>query len=176
MEIQTRAVAVNNLWSSKFTSNKPVVPMTHNLIKLYVHVVFCTKKRQPYLSEEIQEILFKYIGATCKNLDCWPIRIGGHKDHVHILCGLNKNISLSELVEEIKISSSRWLRNKNDVFRNFSWQQGYGGFSVGETDLPILRHYIETQREHHMFLTFEEEFKKLLVENEIEFDEALIWK
>ena len=150
--------------------------MSHTLVKLYVHVVFSTKKREPLLPRETEIDLFQYVGGICKSLECRPVQIGGHKDHIHILCALNKNISLMELVEEIKIESSRWIRSTFTGLKDFSWQQGYAGFSMDEDTLPILTHYIENQREHHAGITYEAELRKLLAAADVGVNDYLLWK
>jgi putative transposase len=150
--------------------------MSHTLAKIYVHIVFSTRKREPFLQAENEPALFNYISEICKSLECWPVRIGGHKDHIHILCSLSRKISLLELVEEIKISSTRWVRLRINGLKNFSWQQGYAGFSVDQDSVPIVSHYIENQRQHHAGVTFEAELRKLLAENDIGVQDHFLWK
>lgn len=150
--------------------------MTHTTSKVYLHIVFSTRKREPLIEREMKDSLFRYIGGICKSLQCPPVKIGGHNDHVHILCLLNRNLSMLELIEEIKIASSRWIRNRFAGLKNFSWQQGYAGVSVGDGEVPTLCHYIENQEQHHASLRFEDELKRLLVEHAIQFDEAAILK
>jgi putative transposase len=150
--------------------------MSHTIFKVYMHIVLSTKKRQPLITPENENPLYEYVHRICKSLECWPLSIGGSKDHIHILCRLSKDISVVELIEEIKISSTRWAKSKSCVPENFSWQQGFASFSVGEDDLPQLCHYIEKQKEHHAMMSFEEEYRKLLDENEVEYDNASIWK
>jgi putative transposase len=161
---------------AKFISTPITDPMGHTLVKAYVHIVFSTRKRQPLILPEIEMALHQQIASICRSLECLPLKVGGFKDHVHILCSLHKDISILELIEEVKITSSRWMRNKNDLFKNFYWQQGYGTFSLSESEIPVLSHYIENQRDHHSRMSFEDEFKRLLVENEIEYDEHVLWK
>jgi putative transposase len=139
--------------------------MTQTLVRNYIHIVLSTQKREPMIHLDLQDHLFKYIGGVCKNLECQPIRIGGFRDHVHILCALNKNLCLVELVEEIKIASARWVRNKFDPSSNFSWQRGYTGVSVARDELAKLSHYIETQKEHHSSMTLQAELQRLMMED-----------
>jgi REP element-mobilizing transposase RayT len=103
--------------------------MGQSLNKIYVHLVFSTKHRNPLITNSIKEDLFSYIGGICKNLECNPIQVGGEKDHVHILCLLSKKIALMELIEKIKSNSSKWIKTKGIEFENFYWQSGYGAFS-----------------------------------------------
>ena len=108
--------------------------MGQSLNKIYIHIVFSTKHRVPLISKEIEEELFSYLGGICKNLECNPIQIGGHKDHIHILCLLSKKIALMDLIEKVKTNSSKWIKTKGKEFENFYWQNGYGTFSVNPTD------------------------------------------
>jgi REP element-mobilizing transposase RayT len=150
--------------------------MSQGIVKAYLHIVFSTKRREPLIDGENENPLFNYVNGICRNLRCWPVRIGGHKDHIHILCHLHKDVPPTELIDQIKISTVKWMRSRFDSARNFSWQQGFACLSVSECELPVLSHYIETQREHHASLTYEAELRRLLVENDIEVDEHSMWK
>ena len=149
--------------------------MAQSLSKIRVHVIFSTKGRVPSLSSEIRPELYAYAATVLKNLECPAIQIGGTEDHVHILCTLSKNMSVAKLVEEIKKPTSRWLKSKGDRFREFYWQNGYGAFSVSQSDVKRVREYILNQEEHHRRVTFQEEFRKFLERYEVEFDEKHIW-
>ena len=111
----------------------------------------------PCLSSEIRPELYAYAVTVLKNLECPAIQIGGTENHVHILCTLSKNMSVAKLVEEIKKSTSRWLKSKGDRFREFYWQNGYGAFSVSQSDVKRVREYILNQEEHHRRVTFQED-------------------
>lgn len=93
--------------------------MGQSLNKIYVHLVFSTKHRNPLITDSIQEELFSYLGGICKGLECNPIQVGGYRDHVHILCLLSKKIALMKLVEEVKSHSSKWMKTKCSEFENF---------------------------------------------------------
>ncbi len=150
--------------------------MSHILVKNYVHIIFSTKKRQPWIRPDGEDKLYEYVSRVCKSLECMPARVGGHRDHIHILCNLHRSISLVDLVDEVKIASEKWVKSNLPQQQNFSWQQGYAGFSVGEDDVERLGHYIDHQKHHHVFLRFEDELRRLLTENEIQFDEHLMWR
>src|SRR5207302_5979465 len=103
------------------------------------------------------------------------IEVGVVEDHAHILCILSKTLSLSKLVEEVKTSSSKWLKTKGGALQSFHWQNGYGAFSVSESCLASVRGYIVSQEEHHRTQSFQEEFRRLLREHHVECDERYVW-
>ena len=150
--------------------------MSQGIVKTYLHIVFSTRKREPLIDRENESPLFNYVNGVCRSLRCWPVQIGGHRDHIHILCHLHKDVHPTELIDQIKIASVKWMRSKFDSSKNFSWQQGFACLSVSEGELPIVSHYIENQREHHASLTFEAELRRLVVENDIQVDEHSMWK
>ena len=149
--------------------------MGQSLNKIYVHLVFSTKHRAPLISKEIEEDLFSYLGGICKNLECNPIQVGGHQDHVHILCLLSKKIALMDLIEKVKSNSSKWIKTKGKELENFYWQNGYGAFSVNPTDIEVVKNYILNQEEHHSKKTFQEEFRAFLKKYNVEYDENYVW-
>lgn len=149
--------------------------MGQSLVKIYTHIVFSTKHRQPFITEEIELELFSYIGGICNRLNCQTITVGGYKDHVHILCLLSKKITTMKLMEEVKGHSSHWMKTKGEQYKNFYWQNGYGAFSVYSKDVDRVVQYIRSQREHHSGQSFQEEYRKILIENEMDFDEKYVW-
>jgi len=112
--------------------------MAQSLVKNYIHIVFSTKHRYPFIDKTIENELFNYLGGVCKNLECQPIIVGGHADHVHILCLLSKKITLAKLLEEVKSHSSKWIKTKSENYRNFYWQDGYGAFSVNPKEVDVV--------------------------------------
>lgn len=149
--------------------------MPQSLSKMLIHVVTSTKDRQPLLTETIRPQLYAYIAAILKEHESPAIKIGGTDDHIHILLALSKNYSLSKIAEEFKKSSSKWIKAKGAEFRDFSWQRGYGGFSVSQSQSDDVKHYIETQEEHHRRRTFQEEYREFLNRYGIVFDEKYVW-
>lgn len=149
--------------------------MPQSLVKNYVHIVFSTKYRQPLITTEIEPELYAYLGGICKNQNCMPIRVGGFVDHVHILCSLSKNIMLCTLLEHLKSHSSKWIKQRGDSFHSFRWQSGYGAFSVDWRGLDIVEEYIARQHEHHKLKKFQDEYRSLLNEYRITFDEQYVW-
>lgn len=149
--------------------------MSQSLSKIYVHIVFSTKHRETILNKKIQSELYSYFAGVLKEYESPAMKIGGTADHVHILCLLSKNYALAKIVEELKKSSSKWLKTKGTEFRSFYWQNGYGGFSVGQSGIDAVIQYIEKQEEHHRMMTFQEEYRKLMKKYRIEYDERYVW-
>jgi REP element-mobilizing transposase RayT len=116
-----------------------------------------------------------YLGGVLSNLGCQPIIIGGVADHVHILSALARTCSPADIVKEVKRSSSVWIKSKNPLVEEFSWQNGYGMFSIGFSQTPDVKRYIENQEEHHRKISFQEEFREFLRRYEVEFDERYVW-
>lgn len=149
--------------------------MGQSLVKNYVHIVFSTKHRQPLIQPYIEAELFKYLSGICYNLECFPVKVGGYLDHIHILCLHSKKIALMKLLEEVKSHSSKWMKTKDEQLSNFYWQDGYGSFSVNPTQIEVVRNYIERQREHHRKKTFQDEYRAFLKKYKVEYDERYVW-
>jgi putative transposase len=149
--------------------------MSQSLTQLFVHLVFSTKHRKPIITQEVQSELYNYMGGILNNLECSPIQIGGTTDHVHVLCVLSKKIATIKLIEELKKSSSKWIKFKGDNFSSFYWQDGYGAFSVGYTQIQVVQKYILRQEEHHSKITFQDEYRTFLKKYQIPYDERYIW-
>lgn len=149
--------------------------MSQSLSKLYVHIIFHTKDNQNLIKQDIEQELFAYMGGLLKNLRCVPIIINGTENHIHILCIMSKNITLADLLEELKRNSSKWIKTKGETYKEFFWQGGYGGFSVSQSKVDVVRNYIQNQKVHHKTETFKEEYIKFLKEYGIEYDEKYLW-
>ena len=149
--------------------------MAQTLVSLMLHVIFSTKNREPIITLEVEPELFAYMGGILKNHESRLLDAGGTADHVHLLISQSKNISLSSLMKDVKKDSSSWIKTKGREFRNFHWQDGYGGFSIGKSDIPELRKYIETQKEHHKKRSFQEELIQFLDEYGMEYDIRYLW-
>ncbi|MFN3409242.1 MAG: IS200/IS605 family transposase [Limisphaerales bacterium] len=150
--------------------------MPQSLAKILVHTVFSTKERRPFLRDPaLREELHRYLGGILLHHDCHPLIIGGVEDHVHILSTLSRTETASELVKEVKRGSSLWLKTKGPDLRDFAWQNGYGMFSIGFSQVTVVRKYIADQEQHHRKVTFQDEFRELLQRYEIEFDERYVW-
>jgi REP element-mobilizing transposase RayT len=149
--------------------------MAQSLVKNYLHIIFSTKHRETLIDEMIERELHSYLGGICKKLECFPVKIGGYTDHIHLLCMLSKKITLIKLLEDLKSDSSKWVKTIHDRYKNFYWQNGYGAFSVSPSDVATVKHYIEMQHEHHKTWSFQDEYRKILNEHQIEFDERYVW-
>jgi len=149
--------------------------MSQSLAKNTIHLVFGAKNRQLWLKEALQPRLHAYLAGIFKEWDSPAIVIGGHDDHIHALFLLSKNHALKKVVEEIKKSSSKWLKTIDTGLRDFAWQDGYGAFSVSESNVADVKAYIEHQAEHHRRMTFQDELRRLLVRHAIAVDERHLW-
>lgn len=149
--------------------------MGQSLVKNYIHIIFSTKFRAPLILESIENELYSYIGGICKQLECYPVKIGGYIDHIHILCMLSKKVPLIKLLEEVKAHSSKWIKTKDDSLKKFYWQNGYGAFSVNPYEIDKVIAYIENQKEHHRKKTFQDEYRAFLKKYTVDFDEKYVW-
>lgn len=149
--------------------------MAQSLVSNYVHIVFATKYRTPLIIPSIETELYGYIAGVCTKLNCVPKAVGGFRDHVHILCVLSKNIAIATLLEEVKKSSSRWIKTKGSFFEDFYWQNGYGAFSVSRRHVEAVQQYIANQHAHHTNKGFQDEYRSMLTKNQVDFDERYVW-
>ena len=115
------------------------------------------------------------MASILKDCDCSPIIIGGIEDHVHVLCKLSKTRSMSSVIEDVKKKSSKWIKTRGVEYKNFYWQNGYGAFSIGKSQVNTLRKYIQNQEEHHQKKAFKEEFLEILNRYGVEYDERYLW-
>lgn len=150
--------------------------MSQSLAKILIHTVFSTKDQRPFMRElTVREELHRYLGGILHNMECQPIIIGGVEDHVHLLSTLSRTCTPADMVKEVKRGSSIWLKTKGPDFNGFAWQNGYGVFSVGFSQIAAVKAYIATQEEHHKQVSFQDEFRSLLKRYEIGFDERYVW-
>ena len=150
--------------------------MANTYTQIYIQVIFAVNGRQSLISPSFKETLFKYIGGTMRNADQKLIAINGMPDHVHILIGLKPNISLSDLVKDIKVASSRFVNDKGWVRGRFSWQEGFGAFSYSQSHLSKVARYIENQERHHRRRSFKDEYLSMLKSFQVEHDERYLFK
>jgi putative transposase len=116
-----------------------------------------------------------YLATICRELEGERVHVGGVADHVHIVTTLPRTLSQAELVEQIKKTSSKWMKALSGQYRGFSWQRGYGAFSVSPSQLRAVVQYVEAQQEHHRTRTFQEEYRELLRKHGLDFDERYVW-
>jgi REP element-mobilizing transposase RayT len=150
--------------------------MPQSLAKILVHTIFSTKERRPFLRDKsLREELHRYLGGILAHHDCQPLIIGGTEDHVHMLSTLPRTGNAADMVKETKRGSSLWLKTKGSDLHDFAWQNGYGIFSLGFSQVETVRHYIAGQEEHHRKVSFQDEYREFLKRYEIEFDERYVW-
>jgi REP element-mobilizing transposase RayT len=149
--------------------------MPQSLVNLYIHLIFSTKNRVPFLSEEVRPDLHAYMATVLANLNSPATLINSEKDHVHILFNMNRTVTLAHVVEYVKKGSSKWIKTQSVNLSRFAWQSGYGGFSVSESNLAKVVNYIRDQEEHHRLKTFQEEYREFLTKHNIPYDERYLW-
>ena len=149
--------------------------MPQSLARVHIHLVFSTKNREPLINDTIRDPLHRYIAVVLQNFGSPADLINSIEDHVHILFDLGRTASISQVVEEIKTTSSKWLKHQDAALSQFAWQAGYGAFAVSESNLETVRQYIANQREHHRTKTFQEEYRAFLKKHNVPFDERYVW-
>ena len=149
--------------------------MPQSLANLYVHLIFSTKERFPFLSKEVRPDLHAYMATVLANLNCPAVLINSVEDHVHILFNMGRTVTLAQAVEDVKKSSSKWIKTQGAKFAQFAWQAGYGGFSVSESNVPKVANYIRNQEEHHRVKTFQEEYVAMLKRGMVAYEERFLW-
>jgi putative transposase len=150
--------------------------MPNTYTQIHIHAVFSVQNRECIIARHWQDELYKYITGIIQANHHKLISINGMPDHVHILFGMRPAQSLSDLLQDIKGSSSKWINERKFIQARFSWQEGYGAFSYGKSQLPQIIRYIENQQIHHQKKTFIEEYKEFLAAFEVEYDERYIFK
>jgi putative transposase len=156
-------------WKSKHSR------MPQSLSNIVVHTVFSTRNRFPWLKGEVRPILHAYISNVTRNLGCECYRVGGVDDHVHLAIRLSRTLAVCKMVEEIKTASCKWLKKQESNLSGFSWQRGYAALSIDPEGIQALCGYIETQADHHRKFSYQDEYRALLKESGIEFDEQYMW-
>jgi len=149
--------------------------MPQSLVRNLIHVVFSTKNRVDLIMPEIESDLFGYIHGIVENNKSKLIVANGTENHIHLLISIGKTISISELVGDIKRDSSSWIKKQGKEFSQFYWQEGYGAFSVGQTEDELVMKYIDAQKEHHKTKDYKTEFRGFLKKYNIEYDEKYVW-
>jgi REP element-mobilizing transposase RayT len=149
--------------------------MPQSLSAVYIHLVFSTKERRPFLKDEtVRNSLHPYLGKISKQLGCAPIITGGIEDHVHMLARFGRTITQAEWVKELKRVSSLWLKKEHRI-REFEWQGGYADFSVSQSNLAQVTNYIANQAEHHKRMNFQDELRLILRKRRVAWDERYLW-
>lgn len=149
--------------------------MGSTLTNLIYHVVFSTKGREPVLDSGMRYELCRYIGGIVRAENGILIEVGGMADHLHIRMKLRPIHKLSDIMQKIKGSSSKWINEQNRLQLNFRWQDGYGAFTVSESQVPVVANYIQNQERHHQGFSYQSEFELLLERHNVEFDAKYVW-
>jgi len=142
--------------------------------QIFYHIIFGTKYRKPTIEESNCEELYQYISGVIKNKNCHLYRINGVEDHIHLFSDLHPIVSLSDYIKDIKVASSIWMKESGKFPKFEAWQEGYGAFTYSLKEKDIIINYIKNQKEHHRIETFHDEFKRLLIENGVEFEEKYL--
>jgi putative transposase len=150
--------------------------MANTYTQIHIQAVFSVQSRDCIIHRKWKDELYKYMTGIVQNNKHKLLAINGMPDHVHILFGLRPSQSLSDLMQDIKGSSSKWINEKGFIKAKFSWQEGYGAFSYSKSHVPNVIQYIKNQEEHHKHKSFTEEYEELLREFEIDYDNHFVFK
>lgn len=150
--------------------------MPQSLADIWIHLIFSTKHRQPWLEDErIREELFRYMSSICTQMDSIPRIVGGVADHAHLLFRQSKNHPLAKIIKSVKGDSSIWIKKRWPGFHEFYWQRGYGAFSVSPRHVDVVEKYIARQEEHHRDMGYQDEFRFFLNRHQIPYEERFLW-
>ncbi len=150
--------------------------MPQLLVQVYLHLVFSTKQRRPYLNDQnLREKTHGYMAGICKNLNYPALKIGDIEDHTHLLTRHSKTLTISDFLRELKRSSSIWIKTQSEELSTFHWQNGYGAFSVSPSHVEQVKTYIANQETHHHTESFQDEFRRLCKIYGVEIDERYVW-
>jgi len=147
--------------------------MPQSLANILIHVIWSTKERRPLISDTVRPSMHGYMAGILKNIESPALIINSVTDHAHLLCQLSKNVAACKLVEEVKKSSSKWMKEQG--IADFAWQNGYGVFSVSQPNVDAVRKYIEDQPEHHRKRDFKDEFREFCQKYNVSLDERYVW-
>jgi putative transposase len=148
--------------------------MSDSYTNLLYHIVFSTKDRQPLITPEYEVRLYHYLGGTIRKLGGISLELNGTEDHVHLLAKLCPDCALAEVLRDLKANAAGWMHDVFPSLKNFSWQRGYGAFTVSQSNVEAVRRYIVRQKEHHQKVSFRDEFIQFLQENGIDYNERFI--
>jgi putative transposase len=150
--------------------------MAQSLAQVYLHIVFSTKDRYPWLkTKRLQTDVHAYVAETLNNMDCPCVIAGGVEDHLHILCRLGRTVTIADLVRDIKKASTNMLTDRSQELHGFHWQKGYGAFSISPAHAEPLKKYILNQEQHHHKEKYQDEFRRLLDKYGLDYDERYVW-
>ena len=150
--------------------------MANTFTQLYTQLVFAVQGRQNIIQNRFEEDVYKYITGIIQNKGHKLISINGMPDHIHIFIGMKPKEAISDLVRDVKKDSSKLINSKNWIRGKFNWQEGFGGFSYGHSQISDVANYIDNQKKHHKKRTFKEEYLELLKKFKIEFDKRYLFE
>jgi putative transposase len=149
--------------------------MSQSLTKIYAHLIFSTKSRERWLGDEIRPRVHGYLATVVRDLDSPWVVVGGVEDHVHILFDIGKKTAPIKFVEQVKRESSKFVKTLGPKYSSFYWQRGYGMFSVSPKDRDEAESYVRDQEQHHRERSFQDEYRAMLLQYEVDFDEQYVW-
>ncbi len=150
--------------------------MANSYTQIHIHAVFAVKNRQSLISRQWSKELYKYITGIIQKNNHKLLQINGMPNHIHIFLGMRPTQSISDLMQAVKGDSSAWVNRQGLCRQRFSWQEGYGAFSYAKSQVETVIRYIQNQEEHHKTKTFLEEYREILEEFQIEYDDKYIFK
>lgn len=150
--------------------------MAQSLVRVFVHLVFSTKRRAALIPDHTRDHLHAYMAGTLDNLGCTPVRVGGTSDHAHLLFLMGKSITFEDLLRQLKSSSTKWFKAEYPVeCAKFRWQAGYAAFSISDSHVEATRDYVANQMEHHRTVSFRDELETLLRKNNVDYDPKFVF-
>ena len=150
--------------------------MANTYTQIHIQAVFAVRKRTGLIQKEWKDELYKYITGIIRTHEHKVLAINGMPDHLHVFFGMRPTQSLSNLMQDIKGSSSKWINEMRFIKEKFEWQEGFGAFSYSKSQASVVIDYVQNQEMHHQKISFIDEYKKLLSEFEIEYDERYLFK
>ncbi len=150
--------------------------MANTFSQIYIQIVFAVKGRANHIPAPHKAELHKYITGIVKNKRQKLLAVNSVPNHIHVLVAMTPDVSISDLVRDIKRSSSLFINERNWIRGRFSWQEGFGAFSYSQSHVDVVKRYIENQEEHHKKMSFREEYETLLKKNEIQYDERFVFE
>jgi len=148
--------------------------MSDSYTNLLYHIIFSTKDRRPLITADYQSRLYDYIGGIIRGVGGISLELNGTEDHIHLLAKLRPDTALSDVLRDLKANASGWMHDVFPSLQDFSWQRGYGAFTVSQTNVEEVRRYIARQKEHHRHTSFRDEFIHFLKANGLEYDERYL--
>jgi REP element-mobilizing transposase RayT len=149
--------------------------MANTYTSLFYHFTFSTKDREPWITVDIENRVWPYLGGIARKHKMIALQVGGIEDHIHTLVLAPPTLAPSQIAQFLKGDSSKWIHEEFSRLRGFEWQDGYGAFSVSRSAVPDVIEYIQNQREHHRRKTFQQEYLELLQKHGVDYDERYLW-